>query len=106
MSSELTSAEGSEPQRQDGAHQSTPAEVIALSSSREAVVRVDARGLEPPGPMVAVLEALPRLVPGQSLLAHTDRRPMHLYAQLEARGYRAASEELSDGSVLTRIEPA
>lgn len=106
MSSDVDRADGSQTLRQGGAGQPTPAEVITPVSSLEAVVRVDARGLEPPGPMVAVLEALSRLAPGQSLLARTDRRPMHLYAQLEARGYRAASEESPDGSVLTRIEPA
>lgn len=106
MSSDMASADGNDALRQGGAGLPATVEVIALSSSRDTVVRVDARGLEPPGPMVAVLEALSRLAPGQRLLAHTDRRPMHLYAQLEARGYRAASEELPDGSVLTRIEPA
>src|SRR4029077_15548196 len=44
---------------------------------------LDARGLEPPQPMVRILETLTSLPEGGLLLARTDRRPMHLYAQLE-----------------------
>src|SRR6266576_1845155 len=42
-------------------------------------VEVDARGLEPPGPMVKILEALTTLPEGAAMRARTDRRPMHLY---------------------------
>jgi uncharacterized protein (DUF2249 family) len=64
---------------------------------------VDARGLEPPQPMVKILEALASLPAGAELRARTDRRPMHLYAQLETRGFIAQTEEESDGSFLTHI---
>ncbi|MBP9901103.1 MAG: DUF2249 domain-containing protein [Verrucomicrobiota bacterium] len=66
-------------------------------------VEVDARGLEPPQPMVKMLEAVAGLPSGALLLAHTDRRPMHLYAQLEDRGFTGESQEQSDGSFITHI---
>jgi uncharacterized protein (DUF2249 family) len=69
----------------------------------ENVIYLDARGLEPPQPMVRILEAVAVLPAGARLEAVTDRRPMHLYAHLEAQGFRATSEERGDGSVLTRI---
>ncbi len=67
------------------------------------IVDVDARGLEPPQPMVQVLEALAELPAGAALRAHTDRRPLHLYAMLEERGFHGESEEQKDGSFLTHI---
>lgn len=69
------------------------------------VLEVDARGLEPPEPMVRILEALAGLPVGGELLACTDRRPLHLYPQLEARGFRGITEEQSDGTFITRIRP-
>src|SRR5215472_10374627 len=67
---------------------------------------VDARGLEPPQPMVKILEALTTLPQGAALRAHTDRRPVHLYPILESRGFRGNSEEQSDGSFITNISRA
>jgi len=67
------------------------------------IVEVDARGLEPPQPMVKILEALVALPPGAELRARTERRPMHLYPHLEERGFTAATEEQPDGSFLTHI---
>lgn len=66
-------------------------------------VELDARGLEPPQPLVKILEALAGLPEGAVLKARTDRRPMHLYAQIEERGYRAETREESDGSFVTQI---
>ncbi|MFN7141757.1 MAG: DUF2249 domain-containing protein, partial [Limisphaerales bacterium] len=66
---------------------------------------VDVRGLEPPQPMVAILEAVSSLSPGAELKARTDRRPLHLYPQLIERGYSGQTEELSDGSFVTYIRP-
>lgn len=67
------------------------------------VVDVDARGLEPPQPMVKILEALTALPGGALLRARTDRRPIHLYPMLEARGFGGESEEQTDGSFITHI---
>lgn len=67
------------------------------------VLDVDARGLEPPQPLVTILEALATLPAGAQLRARTDRRPMHLYAQLEERGFAGESEEQKDGSFVTHV---
>ena len=68
-------------------------------------IEVDARDLEPPLPMIKILEALAMLPADVALRAHTDRRPMHLYAQLEARGFTGETEEQTDGSYITHIRP-
>jgi uncharacterized protein (DUF2249 family) len=67
------------------------------------VLEVDARGLEPPQPLVKIMEAVAALPQGARLRAFTDRRPMHLYAQLEERGFHGESEEQLDGSFITHI---
>ena len=67
------------------------------------IVDLDARGLEPPQPLVTILEAIAVLPPGAMLRARTDRRPMHLYAQLESRGFAGESTEQADGSFITHI---
>jgi uncharacterized protein (DUF2249 family) len=67
------------------------------------LVQVDARGLEPPQPMIQILETLCGLPDGAELQARTDRRPMHLYLQLEDRGFTAETQEQPDGSFLTYV---
>ena len=79
-----------------GCSKSEPAEILD----------VDARGLEPPQPMVKILEALSTLPTHAALRAHTDRRPVHLHPLLEARGFAGESEEQSDGSFVTHIRRA
>jgi uncharacterized protein (DUF2249 family) len=64
---------------------------------------LDARGLEPPQPLVKILEAVETLPAGAELRAHTDRRPMHLYAHLEERGFAGETEEQADGSFITHV---
>jgi uncharacterized protein (DUF2249 family) len=90
--------------------QPEPAPVIGKSTqSRDTalpiaqVVEVDARKLEPPQPMVKILETLAGLPHETGLDARTDRRPLHLYAQLAERGFTAETEEQTDGSYLTHI---
>jgi len=73
------------------------------SAAETCVVEVDARGLEPPAPMVKILEALTTLPAGAEMRAHTDRRPMHLYPALAERGFDCESEEQSDRSFITHI---
>jgi uncharacterized protein (DUF2249 family) len=67
------------------------------------VIEVDARGLEPPQPLVKILEVLATLPEGTRLRARTDRRPMHLHPQLEERGFVGESEEQQDGSFVTHV---
>lgn len=85
---------------------SIPGKTPATSQSPcccDASVEVDARGLEPPQPLVVILEALTQIRRGRALRARTDRRPLHLYAQLEERGFHGATEEQCDGSFVTTI---
>jgi uncharacterized protein (DUF2249 family) len=60
---------------------------------------LDLRGLEPPEPMIRVLERLDTLQPGQRLIVLNDRRPVFLYPQIEARGFVHDTEELEAGLV-------
>jgi uncharacterized protein (DUF2249 family) len=73
------------------------------SSNSHEVLDVDARGLVPPQPMVKILEALSTLTNGGQVRARTDRRPVHLYPILDARGFRGETEEQTDGSFITHI---
>lgn len=75
-------------------------------NANETTLTVDARGLEPPQPLIVILENLERLPEGAELHACTDRRPMHLYALLEERGYTGETEEQHDGSFITTIRRA
>ena len=70
------------------------------------IVDVDARGLEPPQPMVRILEALSALPANASVRARTDRRPMHLYAVIAERGFTAETQAEPDGSFVTHIRRA
>ena len=72
-------------------------------SFSSAEVEVDARGLEPPQPLVKILEAVAMLPEAARLRARTDRRPMHLYARLEELGFVGETKEESDGSFITHI---
>ena len=65
--------------------------------------QLDARGLEPPQPMMKILEALATLPAGAELVAHTDRQPMLLYPMLEQRGFTCETTRQSDGSHITHI---
>lgn len=67
------------------------------------VIDLDARGLEPPQPLMKALEALATLPEGATLRLHTRWRPALLYAELEKRGFVGESEEQADGSYITHI---
>lgn len=67
------------------------------------VVVVDARGLEPPQPMMKILEAVAAPPAGAMLAAHTERQPALLYPQLEQRGFACETTPQPDGSHLTHL---
>lgn len=78
---------------------------IAIVGSTHRIHEIDARGLEPPEPLIRILTALESLPAGVRLRAHTDRKPCHLYGEAEQRGFHHESTEQPDGSwvtVLTR----
>jgi uncharacterized protein (DUF2249 family) len=68
--------------------------------------QIDARGLEPPEPLIRILLALDALPAGVQLRAITDREPCHLFGEAEHRGFRHASTEQPDGSWVTVLERA
>jgi uncharacterized protein (DUF2249 family) len=71
--------------------------------SRVSEIEVDTKGLEPPQPLVRILEAVATLPDGASIVALTDRRPMHLYSHLEERGLVGETKEAVDGSFITYV---
>ena len=71
--------------------------ITANQASAEPAVRLDNRGLQPPEPMMRVLDAMNRLAPGEILEVWNDRPPVFLYAELAARGYSVETEEGPDG---------
>ncbi len=75
-------------------------------ATESGVVEVDARGLEPPEPMVRILTAVEGLASGATLRAITDRNPVNLHPELDARGVRHESRESCDGSWITTISRA
>ena len=77
-----------------------------MNNANETRVALDACGLEPPQPLVVILEALASLPDGEEMHARTDRRPMHLYALLEQRGFTGETKEQHDGSFITTIRHA
>lgn len=69
-------------------------------------VEMDVRGLEPPAPMVAILEKLAELGPGAQLLVHHHREPVLLYEKLKLRGYAARTTRRGEGDYLVHVAPA
>jgi tRNA 2-thiouridine synthesizing protein A len=69
----------------------------------ETVIELDARGFEPPMPLMKTLEAVATLPVGAELRVHTRWRPALLYAELEKRGFVGESQEQTDGSYITHI---
>jgi uncharacterized protein (DUF2249 family) len=76
-----------------------PAAAAPPVPAAEAACSLDVRGLEPPLPMVRVLERLDTLPQGATLTVLHERRPMFLYPQLEARGFSHATDEPAPGLV-------
>lgn len=64
---------------------------------------IDTRDMEPPQPLVMALESLKALSPGQRLKMHSSRRPMHLFDQLDERGFTYDCDEQTDHSFITTI---
>lgn len=73
-------------------------------SAPDAVVTIDVSELVPPEPMIKILETLESLPDGASLLVHHLRRPMHLYPQLDAMGYRHDTREIAPDRIEVLIE--
>ena len=83
----------------DDAPPDRPAAVTAAAAPAGGRTVLDVRGLEPPQPMVRVLEAVDRLGPGAELEVRHDRRPLLLYPQLDERGFVHETDEPEAGLV-------
>ena len=73
----------------------------------EEVFELDVRGLEPPEPMVKILETLPKLRDNTILLVHHHREPLMLYEKLTERGYEAVTNKIADDYykvVITKVK--
>jgi len=80
-----------------------PAEPSQTAPPRGSRRVLDVRGLEPPQPMLRVLEEIERLDPGVRLEVHHDRRPLLLYPRLDDRGFRHETDEPEPGLVRIQI---
>ena len=72
-------------------------------TNESSIIELDARGYEPPQPLLKALEAIATLPADATLRVHTRWRPALLYAELEKRGFVGESQDQSDGSCLTHI---
>jgi hypothetical protein len=73
------------------------------ATASQAPTTIDVRGLEPPLPMVLVLERMEALGPGDTLIVLHERRPMFLYPQIEARGFVHETDDSQPGTVRIAI---
>ena len=83
-----------------------PSPVGAATDQEEPFEILDVRGLEPPRPMIATLEALRRLPRGRTLLQINARVPRFLLPELEARGFRYRIEGVEPETVRVTIRHA
>lgn len=66
-------------------------------------IEIDVRGLEPPEPMVRIIETLPQVGKDTVLLVHHHREPLMLYDKLEHLGFQASTEKVAEGYYKVRI---
>jgi hypothetical protein len=64
----------------------------------EDAVHIDVRGLDPPEPMVAILQAIDSGEVDGILVAYLDREPIFLYPELDDRGWSHELMQSSCGS--------
>lgn len=68
----------------------------SVRTEAENIVELDVRGLPPPEPMMQILRKLAEVDEKTILLVHHHREPMMLYEKLEARGYKAVTEQIEE----------
>ena len=73
------------------------------AASEPKTIEIDVRGLEPPEPMVKIIELLPQVGNNTTLLVHHHREPVMLYDKLEHLGFQAAAEKIQEGYYKVRI---
>lgn len=73
-------------------------------------VHIDVRGLDPPEPMVAILQTIDSGEVDTALVAHLDQEPIFLYPELDDRGWShellpssCGSSDCEDGVMLRMV---
>ena len=69
-------------------------------------IHIDVRGLQPPGPLVAILELVASIPDATAVIVHHDRDPQLLYPELAEIGWRASRLDGEPGEVRLRLERA
>jgi uncharacterized protein DUF2249 len=67
-------------------------------------VHIDVRGLQPPGPLVAILELVESIRDATPVIVHHEREPHFLYPELAEIGWRAIRLEGKSGEVRLKLE--
>jgi hypothetical protein len=67
-------------------------------------VHIDVRGLQPPGPLVAILELVQSIRDATPVIVHHERDPQLLYPELAEIGWRAVRLDAEAGEVRLRLE--
>ena len=85
-----------------GDHASAAAAHKDAAPTQQAI-QLDTRGMEPPEPLVLILNRLETLGADQRLVAHIDREPLLLFPELVERGWAYEGAPLADGSFIISI---
>ena len=67
-------------------------------------VHIDVRGLQPPGPLVAILELVESIRDATPVIVHHERDPQLLYPELAEIGWRAVRLDGVPGEVRLKLE--
>jgi hypothetical protein len=67
-------------------------------------VHIDVRGLQPPGPLVAILELVKSIRDATPVIVHHERDPQLLYPELAEIGWRAARLDSEPDEVRLKLE--
>jgi uncharacterized protein (DUF2249 family) len=71
--------------------------------AEDGALHIDVRGLEPPAPLVAILQVLDSIDNAGELIVHHDRDPLLLYPELAERGWGAEDLHAPAGEVRLRL---
>ena len=72
--------------------------MMSASTFPSATREIDVTGMEPPEPMLAILEALEAMPEGGALLVRLDREPHPLFRVLDQNDYRRSGGWQEDRS--------
>jgi hypothetical protein len=76
------------------------------SWSEAGALHIDVRGLEPPQPLVAILQLVDSIQNAGEIIVHHDRDPLLLYPELAERGWTAEALAAPTGEVRLRLARA